>query len=191
MKYSTTGASGLNENFAMKVFRVILICCWIITAHGISSAQDSAKISEISLEMVQGRIEFGNRLGRAFKVILSREGTASFEGKANVKLIGKYRGRISKEEFDNLADSLISKKYSQIDNDLPFRMSKAAGIETITFYDSPVVITSVTHDGKQKVIRRLTIVDSNYKKSIPKEITEIEKAITDAAMGIRWEKIDK
>lgn len=58
-------------------------------------------------------------------------------------------------------------------------------------YDSPVVITSVMRDGQPKVIRRFTIVTSEYKKSIPKEITEIENATTAAAVKFSWQKVDQ
>ena len=112
----------------MRVFLVVLVVFWVLTAHASSSAQNRATVSEISLEMVQGRVEL-DRLGRAFKVVLTRDGNAMFEGKANVKLIGKYRGKISEEEFDKLADSLISKKYTQIEDELPVRMSASAELK--------------------------------------------------------------
>lgn len=153
------------------------------------SNQQGSAITEISLEMAQGSIEIGKPLGRAFRVTLRRDGTALFEGRANVKLIGKYRGTISAADFDALADLLISKRYHRINDELPQRFTPAAGEMRVTPYDSPVVTTTVLEDGKQKTIRRITIVTSEYKRKIPPEITEIENAITDAAMKIRWAKI--
>lgn len=61
-------------------------------------------------------------------------------------------------------------------------MTPSAGEVRETPYDSPVVKTGVVRGGTLKTIRRLTIVSSEYKNKVPKEITEIEKAITEAAM---------
>ena len=174
----------------MKFLFLIFLLCLPVNAVGLLPNQDSAKISEISLEMIQGSLGIGKPLGRAFTISLRRDGTALFECKANVKLIGKYRGKISENAFAQLADFLISRNYLKIKDELPHRISAPAGEVRMTMYDSPVVITTIVSDGKEKVIRRLTIVTSEYKKSIPREITEIENAISETATKIKWEKSD-
>lgn len=178
----------------MRTLLIILVLTPLLMASSnfaTSPTQDGSTISEISLEMTQGSIEFGKSLGRAFKIILRRDGTALFEGKANVKLLGKYRGTIPEADFDRLAEFLISKRYDQINDELPQRMTTSAGEIRVTPYDSPVVTTGVVRGGKQKTIRRLTIVSSEYKNKVPKGITEIENAITEASMKIKWAKMDE
>lgn len=159
-------------------------------ASAASAARANSAITEISLEMAQGSVEVGKPVGRAFKIVLRRDGTALFEGKANVKLIGKYRGTIPEADFERLAEFLISKRYDRINEELPFRMTPAAGEIRATPYDSPVVTTGVVRAGKPKTIRRLTIVSNEHKNRVPKEITEIENAIAEAAMKIKWAKAD-
>ena len=177
----------------MRTLLLILALMPLITLHAsaTSSTQEESTITEISLEMAQGSIEFGKSLGRAFKIVLRSDGTALFEGKANVKLLGKYRGTMPVADFDRLANFLISKKYYQINDELPQRMTPSAGEVRVTPYDSPVVTTGVVRGGQtKKTIRRLTIVSSEHKSRVPKEITEIENAITEAAMKIKWAKVD-
>ena len=174
----------------MKVFLLILIVCLTVIAGPTSVRQDSAGISEVTLEMAQGEIDIDRPVGRAFVIILRRDGTASYEGKANVKLIGKFSGQISEEAFDKLASFLISRNYSQIREVLPHRMSPPAGTGILSAYaGSPVVTTSITRDGKKKMIYRFTSASSGELSTVPKEIIEIEKAIIDAAMKISWQKV--
>lgn len=59
----------------MKTLLFILMVGVSVIAHPLPF-QQSDTIAEISLEMVQGSVEIGKPLGRAFKVILQRDGTA-------------------------------------------------------------------------------------------------------------------
>jgi hypothetical protein len=168
-----------------------LLAILVLTAHVAtqgsvpSQTQQDQPITEISLEMVQGEIEIEKPLGRDFTIVLRRDGTAFFEGRANVKLLGKYRGTISETDFNRLSEFLLARRYERISDELPQRIRTPS----IVFYDSPVVMTGVVRGGKQKKIRRQTIVTPQYMKSIPKEIKEIENAITEAAMKIKWAKV--
>jgi hypothetical protein len=170
-------------------FRAVCTVFFVLALALVGTArQDRDSITEISLEMTQVETLEGNMLGRSLKVILRRDGTALFEGRANVKLLGSYQGSVSTEEFERLAALLQSRGYSKLRENLPeYWMTPPAGTETAKM-PSPTVITSVESGGRRKTVVRETMAQGSNRKKSPKEILEIEQAIMDLAMRVKWSK---
>lgn len=148
------------------LFQVLLL--FHITAFGVSGLhayQDQDQISEITLERTRC---YGPC--PAYKVILRRDGTAIYIGKANVEQMGTYKGTIHRYHFDRLTDLLRSHGYLELNE-------KYA--RTIT--DQASVVTSVLFGNKRK-----TVV--NYADSGPVRLWEIEMVIDAVATQVKWEK---
>lgn len=155
-----------------------------------AEGQESDAINEISLEMTQVKTLEGGSLGRALKVVLRRDGTALFEGTAGVKLLGKYKGSVNAEDFERLAEFLKSRKYSKLHDNLPeYWITPPAGT-FVASADSPTVITSVESGGGRKVIVRETFAHGSNRRKTPKEILEIEQAVMDLAMRVKWSRAE-
>jgi hypothetical protein len=165
-----------------------LVLALALAAYARPPRQQKDSVTEISLEMTQIALLEGGSAGRALKVVLRRDGTALFEGKANVKLLGKYRGSISEAEFERLAEFLKSRKYSKIHENLPEYWIEPPAGTLVASAPSPAVITSVESGGRRKTVVRETFEQGSNRRKPPKEIFEIEQAIMDAAMRIKWAK---
>jgi hypothetical protein len=167
---------------------VSLVLALALVAAARAARQDEDSVTEISLEMTQIEYLDGKKFGRELKVILRRDGAALFEGKANVKLLGKYKGSVPAADFERLAEFLKSRKYSKIHESLPeYWVTPPAGT-FVASPPSPVVVTSVESGGRRKVVVRETMAEGSNRRKPPKEIFEIEQAIMDAAMRIKWAK---
>lgn len=170
-------------------FRVVCtVFCVLALALVGTARQERDSVNEISLEMTQVETLEGKMLGRSLKVILRRDGTALFEGKANVKLLGSYQGSVSTEEFERLAQFLQSRGYFKLREDLPEYMMEPPAGTAIAKMPSPTVITSVESGGGRKIVVRETMAQGSNRRKPPKEILEIEQAIMDLAMRVKWSK---
>jgi hypothetical protein len=171
----------------------------VLSISGSSSSlvipQESGAITEISIEATRGTKSSGETYGRAFKIILRRHGTSSFYGKADVKLIGEYQSTFPREDFDKLADFLADRKYSQIKSNWLWTTGIRGGSINSPAIIASTVIVSVQTNEKRKTIRRassdLDFNDENTETrgKVPIELLDIEAAITDAAMRLRWVKV--
>lgn len=166
----------------------VLALALVAAARAARQGEDS--VTEISLEMTQIEWPDGKKFGRALKVILRRDGTALFEGEANVKLLGRYKGSVSVADFERLAEFLKSRKYSKLHEYLPeYWVTPPAGT-FVASPPSPVVVTSVESGGRRKVVVRETMSEGSNRRKPPKEIFEIEQAIMDLAMRVKWSKVE-
>jgi len=162
-----------------------------------SQARQSTEITEVSLEITQGMNSRGARYGRAFRITLRRDGTALFTGKANVKLIGDYEGTIAPVEFEELVRQLESRHYSQIKSNQLATVRIRGGSINSPALITPIVKTIIKCGNQEKKIERAaneTDRDNENRDSIlsvPYEVFEIEKAITDASLTIKWKKVEK
>jgi hypothetical protein len=132
--------------------------------------KDAEGISEITLERTRC---YGGC--PVYKVILRRDGSATYIGIENVPRIGEYKSQVSPyqplgAEFIRLAKLIASQGYLQMDDRY-----------TVLITDLETVITSIVHNGKRK-----TIV--NYGNQAPIELYGIERAIEGVAAEIKWEK---
>lgn len=132
--------------------------------------KDAEGISEITLE--RERCYGGCPV---YKVILRRDGSATYIGKENVSRIGEYKSQVSPyqplgAEFIRLAKLIASQAYLKMNDRY-----------TVPTSDADTVITSIVHDGKRK-----TIV--NYANQAPIELYGIERAIDGVAAQIKWEQ---
>lgn len=132
--------------------------------------KDAEGISEITLERVRC---YGGC--PVYKVILRRDGSASYIGRENVPRIGKYKSQTYPyqplgAEFIRLAKLVASQGYLKMNDHY-----------TILVKDAETVITSIVHNGERK-----TIV--NYGNEAPIELYGIERAIDGIAAQIKWEE---
>ena len=130
---------------------------------------DAEGISEITLER-----ERCYGACPVYKVILRRDGSASYIGKENVTRIGEYKSQTIPyqplgAEFIRLANLVASQGFLKMNDRY-----------TVAVTDNATVVTSVVHNGKRK-----TIV--NYANQGPIELYGIERAIDGVAAQIKWE----
>jgi hypothetical protein len=103
-----------------------------------------------------------------FKMVLRRDGAASFSGEPSARLKGNYHGRVSKQQFESLEALLREKKFLSFEDKYDSRMKDA---QTITI--------SVVHSGGKK-----TVVDYNGGR----KLSDIAEAINKTAGQIDWVK---
>jgi hypothetical protein len=132
--------------------------------------KDAEGISEITLE--RERCYGGCPV---YKVILRRDGSATYIGKENVPRIGEYKSQVFPyqplgAEFIQLAKLIASQGFLKMNDRY-----------TVLVTDADTVITSVVLNGKRK-----TIV--NYGNEAPIELYGIERAIDGVAAQIKWEQ---
>jgi len=132
--------------------------------------KEAEGISEITLER---EVCYGGC--PVYKVILRREGPATYIGRENVPRMGEYKSQIYPyqplgAEFIRLAKLIASQGYLKMNDRY-----------TVNVTDSETVITSIVHNGERK-----TIV--NYGNEAPVELYGIEMAIDGVAAQIKWEE---
>ncbi|MDQ3666152.1 MAG: DUF6438 domain-containing protein [Acidobacteriota bacterium] len=135
--------------------------------------KDAEGISEITLEREPC---YGGC--PVYKVILRRDGPATYIGRENVPRIGKYQSQIHPyqplgAEFIRLAKLIASQGYLKMNDRY-----------TVSVTDAETVITSIVHNGERK-----TIV--NYGNQAPVELYGIEMAIDGVAAPIKWEEDER
>lgn len=159
-----------------------------VASVGASTLQEPQDITEVTLEMAPGSLGSG----REFKITYRQDGSASYHGKANVKLEGKYSGTLTKDEFNQLVALIKSKNFSSLKSTFPSSRSTAiAGQSNMPTVISPTVATSIVQDGKRRTIERVVNTKINYPDAPSKELLEIESAITALATKVKWEKVKK
>lgn len=164
----------------MKRFLIIVGFCFsgaLMVSASLASQKKEA-ITEITLEMTEGLAN-----SCAFRIVLRKDGTAFYHGMANVKLLGKYEGTISKEEFAELADFLTARHFNKIKSTTGTTISATAPIQVSV----PIVRTGVVEDGKRTTVVRAYKVKVNNPDPPAKKLLEIENAITTTATHIKWE----
>src|SRR5438445_786609 len=88
--------------------KILFICGLFFLLFSMNSLPAFAQdVSEITLEMVPGNYD----ILREFKITFRQDGSAAFNGKKSVSLIGKYHGTITKDEFRQLADLITAKRF--------------------------------------------------------------------------------
>lgn len=152
------------------------------------NTRQDPEISEIVLEMTPGSSE----KARAFKITFRKDGTARYEGLENVKLMGKYKGTISRADFDQLAEMIRTKKFRDLKSASPSaRSASFATSSNFPGFIATSVSTSVVTGGKRTTIERVLNAKINNPDAPPKELLEIESAITALATRVSWEKETK
>ena len=143
----------------------------------LKASQENESVSEVTLEMTEGLAN-----ARAFKIVLRKDGTALYHGMANVPLIGKYKGSITSDDFNNLVAFLSVRKFNKLKSTMGSATTATIAVS------APVVMTSVVEGGKRRTITRAYRVKVNNPDAPAKELLEIENAITAVAVRIKWEK---
>lgn len=171
----------------------VAVVCIFLGFHSVYS-QDHQQIEEITLEAKEGLTnDLSKPYGPCFRINLHRNGSATFFGKAKVKLIGDFYGTITTAQFDELVKFMTDRNYDQLPDD-PVnsdRITLTAGSSRATAYEvfSPWMITTIRFaDGHKKQISRPTDLQPLDRKHIPKPLFEIEQAIFDSATHISWSK---
>lgn len=105
-----------------------------------------------------------------YKVILRRDGTATWIGQKNTDKIGTYTADIY--GFDRLARAVQSRGF--------FRLRSHYDAN---FTDAASVITTVVQNGRRKDV-------SNYGGAGPQELWEIETLVDGMLDGAQWHKVN-
>lgn len=107
------------------------------------ASTQAKEFSEIFLEQSGS---FGVPSG--FKILLRKDGTASYSGDAAAKRKGNYHGQINKQQFDSLVELLKEKDFLSFEEKYDSRM-KDAPTFTIRVVYSTGTKTVVDDGGKQ------------------------------------------
>jgi len=145
----------------------IILSAFVMVISGVptfSASLDASQISEITLERTRC-------LGPcpAYQVVLRRDGTATYIGKAHVERLGAHQGKLHPSLFIQLARLLLAEDFFEL-QDRYFK--------PVT--DSPSAIITVVRDGQRKRV-------SNYASTGPIRLWGLEMAIDAVAAYIEWE----
>ncbi len=146
----------------------LALFCFIIAMLSVATlsfSADKPKITEITLERTSCKGPCP-----VYRVVLLRDGTAIYTGKAHIERIGAYQGKIHLSRFLQLARLLQSEGFF----DLMERFSKDV-------VDSPSAITSAVRGEQRKTIH-------NHADAGPAKLWGIEMAIDAVVAEIKWEK---
>ncbi len=130
-----------------------------------SLAEDKYQISEITLERSGS---WGIRSG--YKVVLHKDGAAEYAGDTHAKRKGKYRGQISKEQFEQLAKVIIENDYFSLGDKYRAPVT-----------DTDTITTSVAYAGGRKRVE-------DFGRGGGERLTKIEQEIDKVAEQIAWVK---
>lgn len=167
-----------------RFFIILGVFCVIALSVSVSSAsQEKLAITDITLEMKEG---FGN--SRAFKIVFREDGTALYHGIADVPLKGKYKGTISKEEFNELVEFLTMRNFNKMESTGPLVVSGGTLAGPMS---ASSIVTSVVADGKRREVERAYNMKIDNPDPPAKALLEIENAITALSRRVNWEKIKK
>ena len=139
-----------------------MLMCLALTGQG---PQDGPAITEISLERTPC---FGSC--PVDKVVLRRDGTATYIGRRFVERMGTHEGKFAKGDFERLAKLMQSMDFFGMEDryDRPIT-------------DHPSVITTAVRGGETKRV-------VNYADAGPVELWGIEKAIRGVVAEVEWRK---
>ena len=155
---------------ALALACVITIGCSLGRRHAPSTSQSSdpqtSQLSEITYERIFG-CEGPCPL---YKVVLRKDGTASYVGAEHAERKGKYHASNIDFYFNQLSKLIDQEKYFSLQD------SYGPGGK-----DEGVVITSVANDSQRK-----TVVDTGFHGPI--ELWAIEMSIEGSVSQIKWEK---
>lgn len=171
----------------MKSKLFVIIALFLVSFFVHTRAVLGQDVTEVTLEMSPGN--YG--VIREFKITFRSDGNAFFHGKQSVSLIGKYHGTITKEEFSQLAKLAVTSNFFSLKTGVSSSSASSTSPNMPTII-APVVITSVKlSNKKQRVIQRQYTADVkvNSPANPPRELLEIESAITNLSMSVKWEKM--
>ncbi|RMF70689.1 MAG: hypothetical protein D6744_19060 [Planctomycetota bacterium] len=158
----------------MILFSATLAVAWLLAQDASSQsavAQDKTQaanaITEITLERTPC---FG--ACPTYKLRLRRDGTAAYEGIANVRRMGRYSAKDVGHFFERLARLAVAIDYQHFDSKYTMRVT-----------DLPSTITSIVVDGKRKQV-------VNYGGAGPIELWGFEMAADAVIEKINWAKAD-
>jgi hypothetical protein len=154
----------------------------LVAASAPTAGQTAEEISEITLQMTPGT---GG--GMDFKVVLRRDGTASYKGGNSQKLKGKFKGTISEEEFGELAKFISDRNFFSIKNSIISLGASPTSMGMPTVLPA-IVSTTIVASGRKKLAEYPIGVKVNEREEPPKELIQISNAIMNVATKIRWTK---
>ena len=156
-----------------KVKKALLILT-ILLVNGVVtpcfSARRGIQISEISLAHSGC---FGSC--PQYRVILRRDGTATYIGEFYVKRVGAFEGKIRKADFATLVNLIEAKRFFE----LKPRYDSPPGGQYVT--DLDMVTVTVSRGGETTSVE-------DYGENGPSELRQIEDAIERITRRIKWKK---
>ena len=163
------GTIAVKEGKVMRPISTLLVLFTLICIIGCafapktSLAEDKRQISEITLERSGGMV-----FGSSYKVVLRKDGTAEYVGDLYAKRRGKYRGQISKEQFERLVKVIVENDYFSLDDKYHAEVT-----------DSDTITTSVVYSGGRKRVE-------DFGRGGGERLTKIEEEIDKVAEQIAW-----
>ena len=127
--------------------------------------EDKYQISEITFERSGS---WGVKSG--YKVLLRKDGKAEYVGDVNAKRKGKHQGVISKEQFEQLAKLILANDFFSLEDRYQAQAT-----------DTDTIIINVLYSGGRKRVE-------DFGRGGGERLTEIERAIDNAAEQIAWLK---
>ncbi len=124
----------------------------------------TALITTIELQRVQDG--WGTRPD--YTVVLRAGGSASYEGRWGVPMVGRYTARIDSAAFRALAEHAVRIGFFVLDDEY-----------TTTMTDLPATKTTITAGSRVKRV-------GNYGYSGPDELRSFEDAVAEAAARLAW-----
>lgn len=145
------------------LFTVMILILLIMPATGCRQTPKATTVSN-DLKSMAITLERTNCKAQCpwYKLSISGNGTADYEGVTNVKVVGYYRTSLSEEKIEQLVSEVQKVDY--------FSLSDNYTEHVIA--DAPFVLTSVTMGGKTKTINHYT-GDTNA----PAKLVEFENSI--------------
>ena len=139
----------------------------VLAALGVRRERDEAAANAITEISVEHTPCFGPC--PIYRVILRRDGTATWIGVKNTDKIGTYNADVY--GFDRLARAVQSRGF--------FRMRSHYDAD---FTDAASVITTVIQDGRRKEV-------NDYGGAGPQELWEVETLVDGLLVGAQWHKV--
>lgn len=119
----------------------------------------------------------GLGVGPGDRLVLRKDGAAEYVGTHKTPRQGRFRGRLSGEQFDRLAKLLCDRGFFELQP--RYHQTVEGTNRPVT--DAPTTTLTVTRDGKPS-----TVVSVGF--GGPRELREIHAAILDLSEKIAWQK---
>jgi hypothetical protein len=104
-----------------------------------------------------------------YSAVIRSDGTFHFFGQANVRHMGRHTGRVSEEDFHELARFINDTGYARLEHAYELPVT-----------DMPTVFTMVARTDRRKVIR-------NYGNAGPMKLWSVEQLIDKLLLEARWD----
>jgi len=115
-------------------------------------------------------------------VMISADGTVTFEGKANVKVKGKAQSNIGREKVQSLVAAFEKAKFFSLRDRYAWKEDGCRHV----WIDSDSAITSIVINGKSKSVNHYLGCHRKGRIPYPRVLSELEEKIDEVANTKQW-----